>query len=81
MCVLRNIWTTLLGESSTSQALMKITDLLKMEDVHQWKLSEEEEEEEEERKRSPLLTGNIMVCVDWEDRPWMGRKKKRGRKC
>lgn len=41
-----------------------------MEEMHHWKLSEEEE-----RKGSPPLTGNIMVCVDWEDRPWMGRKK------
>lgn len=32
-------------ESSTSQALwpMKTTDLLKMEEMHHWKLSEEEE--------------------------------------
>lgn len=70
--MIRDIWTMLLAESSTSQALrpMKTTDFLKMEEMHHWKLSEEEE-----RKGSPLLTGNIMVCEDWEDRPWMGRKK------
>lgn len=45
--------------------------------MHHWKLSEEEER----REGSPPLTGNIMVCVDWEDRPWAGRKTGKGRKC
>lgn len=49
---------------------MKTTDLLKMEEMHHWNLSEEEG-----RRGNPPLTGNIMVCVDWEDRPWVGRKR------
>lgn len=50
---------------------MKTTDLHKMEEMHPWKLLEEEE-----RRGSPLLTEKIMVYVDREDRPWLGRKRK-----
>lgn len=50
---------------------MKTIDLCKMEEMHPWKLSEEEES-----RGSPLLTERIMVHVDWEDRPWLGRKRK-----
>lgn len=64
-CVIRNIWSMLLVFISTSQAFwpIKTTDLLKMKEMHHWKLSEEEE-----RRGSPPLTRNIMDCVDWVER-------------
>lgn len=79
LCMICNVWTITMVESSSGQVVspMEMLHLLKLEEMHHRKPSGEEG-----RRGSPPLAGSMMVCVNWENGPRTGREGEgRGRKC